>query len=268
MKEYGIDFSERQYPMKRQAFIEKVSKNIVDYFDEPKDIASKVLKSLARIKEEYEDNLIGWVTAKDWAEASHFVDEIKRLKAERIICGVNIAKSPYRGEVMLLKARNKVIFAGGNLRGLLATRDKKAQLIAYINSHPSVTMMLLLGTYEAIDSFGMDGKLHLELSVEDLCELKDQLTPAENDRLVIHFDAGPSTLSAMMIDPDEDDGVIVLNPRWARDYQPEKRLFCVIEKKEQPAQFDAIYSSVFLMTQPGDKHFTLEQMKEIKDKSK
>jgi hypothetical protein len=213
----------------------------------PEEIKTYRIPTLS--KAQYSRTL-GQLISRAW-EA---LQNTKRLINPRnnILCGTNIMESIYRRSEFVKKVNRSLIVAGPNLRGWLTEEESRLSLIHLIKKAPHIQITMILGTPESLkilnNGYG-EGTEHLRASVRDLRWINSQLSSDEKQRFRVAFHFGAVTLSAVIRDPDGDDGVLLFTPRWGIDYQPLKRLYCVIEKKTNPEQFNAIYQSTFNLIQ-------------------
>ena len=111
-------------------------------------------------------------------------------------------------------------------------------------------VILIVSEAAVLREFGGGGEKDLEQSLQDIDAMRKKLSAEENSRLEVYSHVGPSTLSATFCDPDEPDGLVVFNPRWATDWVADKRLFCVLTKRENTIQYNALLASLSLMLEP------------------
>jgi len=165
----------------------------------------------------------------------------------RVLCGTNIAETPYRRASFVGDAQDRLVLVGPNLRSWLSADEDKALLVGAMERGTAVTF--IMATPELLRSFGDEGEIHLKASTADLLEIRGRLSADAHEKFAAHFHRGASTLSAAFRDPDHDTGLVVVGPRWAIDYQPQRRMFFVVEKLQNPEVFSALHSSTFLMIQ-------------------
>ncbi len=178
-----------------------------------------------------------------------------------ILAGINIVESKFRRSEFMKRVRRHLLVAGPNLRGWLTTREARSSIIDLIRNNSDIEVTMILGTYpilEALSGGYGQGRQALEGSVQELRAMVKELSAEENQRFNVRFHFAAATMSAVIRDPEENDGVLVFTPRWGIDYEPLGRLFCVIEKKNNPGQFDAIYRTTFNLIQPDA--LTLDEM--------
>jgi len=177
-----------------------------------------------------------------------------------ILCGVNILESPYRRTEFVKEVKQSLIVAGPNLRGWL-TEEARSGLIEVIRKAPHIQVKMILGTPEILTALNGGygtGTEHLKESVADLNWIVSQLSEEEKKRFQAYFHFGAATLSAVIRDPDTEDGVLLFTPRWGIDYIALRRMYCVIDKKTNPEQFNAISSGTFNLIQSDA--LTLDKM--------
>lgn len=189
-----------------------------------------------------------------------------RDASDHIHCDVNIVRSPYARVNFMKDVKKELIVAGPNLRGWLNDDGAKQSLVDLVSSDAKPKLTMILGTLEALnaltDGAGEGaGEVHLKQSVKDLEWIRSKLDEEQRKRFGVYFHFGAVSMSAVIRDPYEDNGVLVFTPRWGIDYQPLRRVFCVVEKKRQPSQFQAIADSTFNLIQPDA--LNLDQMLRI-----
>jgi hypothetical protein len=182
------------------------------------------------------------------------VQSTKRLVSPggRLVSGLNIYDLPEnRRDQLLDRVREQLVIAGPNLRSWLSDLKERRKLVHLLQTKPWISLTFVLGTFGILRELGDEGEAHLRASVLELNEMRQSLTTEERERFKCHFHSGAATLSAVFIDPQRDDGTLFFTPRWGNDYQPHRRLTCTIDRSEEPESYDAIYQSLFLMTQPN-----------------
>jgi hypothetical protein len=170
----------------------------------------------------------------------------------RILSGLNLyERSEYRRSHLLERVRNELVLAGPNLRSWLSDPEDRERLVDLLKRKPWITITFVLGTFGILRELGDEGEAHLRASVRELQEMRQSLSEVEQPRLRCHFHPGAATLSAVFLDPKHDDGMLFFTPRWGNDYQPHRRLTCIVQRAAEPEFYEVIYQSLFLMTQPN-----------------
>lgn len=197
-------------------------------------------------------NVVLDVSGKAWLT----LQNTRRLVSSEnyLLAGAGIFDmAEYRRDALLKRVKNELILAAPNLRSWLSDAHSRKTLLKLIQE-TEVTVTLILATYETLRPISSEGAEHLRQSAEDIKEMMNALTDTERRRLRAFFHIGAATLSAVFVDPENADGILFFNPRWAIQFLPDDRLTCVIDKTiNSPTLFKAIYNSVLLMTQRDAK---------------
>jgi hypothetical protein len=195
---------------------------------------------------------ITWLAGRAWAS----LQTVRRLvpAEDHIRAGSSILEEPGARQSDLLQlAKHELIIAGSNLRSWLsdeATRDG----IVTRAKEKKVKITLILADYDAMRPLSREGEGHLVNSVEEIQEMLTRLEPDERPYLKVYFHPGASTLSAVFVDPRQDNGILFFTPRWAVQVVPGERLTCKIDKRINSSDlYKALHDSVLNMTQNDAK---------------
>lgn len=176
-----------------------------------------------------------------------------------IYCSKNIRDSKYNLSFFIKRTFRLLILAGPNLYGVLNNDDYRKGLIDLLQK--GIRVQLFLGDRKSLRTFGSIAEKDLEKSTRTILSLKGEIHPDFQNNLKVSFHSGASTLSATISDPEDDHGILTFTPRWLTDYNPNERLFCVLEKSKHPDLFSVIYSETLMLNLSNA--LTLEKM--IKD---
>ena len=88
-------------------------------------------------------------------------------------------------------------------------------------------------------------------SVKDLLKMRQSLPVDARARFHCLFHFAAATLSAVFCDPQRNDGMVTFTPRWGIDYVPQRRLNCMVERRDNPEVFAALFDSLLIMRQPN-----------------
>jgi hypothetical protein len=77
-----------------------------------------------------------------------------------------------------------------------------------------------------------------------------------------NFNNAVSTLSGVFSDPDEEEGMMVLTPRFATQHNSETRLYIIIERQKRAALFNAIKNDIFMIKNIGHRKTSGDMIKE------
>lgn len=215
------------------------------------DLIPKALRDEVRFElmtdETYWDSILA-LSGKAWAS----LQAVQRLvpSENHILTGPEIFKSPgFRRADLLRRVRKELVLAAPNLRSWLSDPDSRLGLVDLVRQR-RVRVSLIMATYESMRPLAEEGAQHLRQSALDIRQMLGLLDPAERTLMRAHFHVAATTLSAVFVDPEEDDGILFFNPRWAIQFLPQERLTCVIDKTiNPPSLYNAIFNSVLLMTQ-------------------
>ena len=191
-------------------------------------------------------------------------DPALTLKSEftknHIYCGKNIRESEFNLTSMIERTSRLLILAGPNLYAVLSNSEYIQGLLDLVRR--KITVQLIIGDRASLKVFGPTAERDLEKSARTILSLKREKLSAELQEYFQVF-AHPSTitLSAVISDPNSDKGVLTFTPRWLNDYNPNVRLFCVLEKSKHPELFSVIYSDSFMLMLSNSQ--TIEQV--VKD---
>jgi hypothetical protein len=197
------------------------------------------------------------ISGRGWAS----LQESQRLVPadDHILAGPAIFDSDgYSRADLIDRTQEELILAGPNLRSWMSDDDCKQRLVDAVRTR-HVRVRLILATYETLRPISPEGAIHLRESAKDINEMMGLLAEPERRLMSAHFHVGASTLSAVFVDPQSQQGILFFSPRWAIQFLPQDRMTCVIDKKiNSAALFKAIYNGVLLMTQGDAK--TVQEM--------
>jgi hypothetical protein len=162
-----------------------------------------------------------------------------------ILATLNVSElAGYNQTEILSKTKSELVIAGPTLQSWLSTDENRRHFIDLVKKNKGITISFILGTINIIRELGPgeEGVRGLRESASNLRKIRDKMSKTEKDRMKIYFDSGATTLSAVFIDPDTADGILFFTPRWGRDYQPNIRLTCLINKQTNPELFRTIWN--------------------------
>ncbi|MEY9961981.1 hypothetical protein ABIA33_000002 [Streptacidiphilus sp. MAP12-16] len=217
----------------------------------PADLKNEVLFGV--LTPDSRTRLLAELTGRAWAS----LQTVQRVvpSDDHILAGPAIFDSAGYSRLDLMKRANKeLILAGPNLRSWMSDAESKRGLVALVKER-HIRVTLILATYETLRAVSPEGAIHLRESVKDIQKIFNLLDDAEKELISAHFHIGASTLSAVIIDPDTQEGILFFSPRWAIQFLPQDRMTCVIDKTiNSEALFKSIYNGVLLMTQGDAKN--------------
>lgn len=154
------------------------------------------------------------------------------LEKNHIYCGINIKNSKYNLKFFAERTSHQLILAGPNLYVVL--NDTQYGNLLLDCCKKGIKVQLFLGDRATLRAFGYVGERDLEKSARRILSLRERIPNEVQENFEAFFHPGTSTLSATISDPDDEHGILTFTPRWAIDYDPNKRLFCVLEKSKHP----------------------------------
>jgi hypothetical protein len=183
----------------------------------------------------------------------------------RIQAGVNMYRlSEFSRKSILKRVKKELILAGPNLRGWLSDAESMRGVASLIQKKSNVRVKFLLSTYLILSKLDEEGEKHLRQSVRDLDAFRNKFSIKNRSKVEFRFHPALATLSAVFIDPDAENGAVFFTPRWGIDHHPQKRLTCLIERRDNPDLFAALHDSILILSQPTLKGLD-EMLSEMKE---
>jgi pyrimidine deaminase RibD-like protein len=181
-----------------------------------------------------------------------FTLEQEKQEARLIPCGLAQRNSPYHFLQFADHDTEELYLVAQNLRTRLDDDAFLLRLEELLAGGTKVT--LVLTTWEAIKAIQVpQGVTDFKKSVKELHEFYYKLDSERQKRLTVRFHKAAASLSVLVRDPAKESGraLMIFNPKWATDTEPEKRPYFALNRREHKELFDKLFADIPLMTQAG-----------------
>ena len=173
---------------------------------------------------------------------------------KRILCDIGVSGSLYSFENLLDDNCKKIVLVGQNIRTVLSDSKFKERIIKLIKKNDKLEVLFIGTTYEGMKAISPECAEHFDETLRDLKYIYESIGDECSSQLKVCFHPSATSLSVLFRDPDPisdnvDRAILVMTPKWARDADPQNRLYCVIERWEYPNLFKRIYGHISAMTQ-------------------
>jgi pyrimidine deaminase RibD-like protein len=225
----------------------RVARVVIGVLDPNQNICGRGVRTLrdAGITTElFPQDLMSQVEVQNRDFTRHQLSKDARL----IPCGIGQMGSDYDFKAVADGETKELYFVVQNLRTLLDRGDFLPHVRHLLASGTRVTFILT--TLEVMKAVSPEAVPHFKQSVEDLRGLYLSLLTSERDRLRVHFHRGPASLSAQVRDPyDPTRALLVINPKWSTDTEPENRPYFVLERRLHTELFKKLFGAIPAMCQ-------------------
>lgn len=168
---------------------------------------------------------------------------------KRIESNLGVSGSRYSFEHLLDDKSEEIFIIGQNLRTLMSTTGFKERIKQLLQKNKGLKIWFIGATYEGMKAISTECAEHFSDTLKDFKELYEDLGDNAAE-LRVRFHPSAISLSCMIRDPNNDDrGILVMTPKWARDAEPANRQYCVIEKWEYRDLFNKVAGHRVAMTQ-------------------
>jgi len=218
------------------------------------------------------------IDGHDWLSAGreHFTMTLKREQnsdpiVERgIPAGVGINRSPYNFDRVINNQCKEIIMTGHNFADLLdPTKGAILQNVVKkaMTDNDDLRITLVFAPPDLLKAAHELGYNDLiNTSIPQFAELKygHLLTQQQQQRLFIYCLSGALSLSCFARDPNEDNGLITVTPRWITDTTASGRMFFAIRKSDNAAIYETMRKQIeVIMSEKRKAHPTAKGLREV-----
>jgi pyrimidine deaminase RibD-like protein len=226
----------------------RVSRVVIGMLDPNQNICGRGVRLLRKAGiavEFFPDHLAKQVEDQN----RRFTRAQESIEARLIACGLGQKESPYEFTTFADTNTRELVLLAQNLSTLLPRPAFLPHLRRLLAAGTRVT--LVLSTPEILRAIDPKAELHLRQSVQDLKRFYFSLdSPRQKSRLKVYFNPAPTALSAQIRDPENAArALLVFNPKWSTDTEPENRLYFALDRRHHKPLFDKLYGAIPGMVQ-------------------
>jgi len=182
----------------------------------------------------------------------HFIRQQAAQAA--IVTGTAVKGTQYGFSSIFDSSAQDCVVVAQNLRTLIS-----AGFLEHIGPvlERGTKVAIVLTTFEAMSAISEAARDHYIETIRDLTRFVGDLPEVSRKRLRICFHPGATSLSAM-VRRDEHRERMVFTPKFATDTDPDNRVFCVVDRRDNREIYDRLTAHLTYIMQPSA--LTLETM--------